>query len=337
MNPSKEKIQLAHGGGGRLSVALINDEIIPRFGKGPLSGLPDAATLGPLSGEIIFSTDSYVVSPYKFNGGNIGNLAVHGTINDISVSGGSAKWLSFGLILEEGFPISELQLILDSIKFSADECGVQIVTGDTKVVARGQCDNIYINSAGIGEKIKEFNLSNSRLSEGDAIIVSGTIGDHGMAILSARERINMENGPVSDTASVQELVLSIKEYASKVKFMRDPTRGGVAAVLNEVVSGTKVGAVLDSDKIPLSPATNALSEILGIDILNVACEGRMILICDNNAADSILSVWKSLPEGRNASIMGYINNEAQRVILKTITGGSRLIDIPAGELLPRIC
>ena len=337
MNSLSDRIQLAHGGGGRLSLSLINDEIVPRFGKGPLDGLPDAATLGSISGDIVFSTDSYVVSPYKFSGGNIGNLAVHGTVNDIFVSGGSAKWLSIGLILEEGFSMSELQLILDSIKSSAGECEVKIVTGDTKVVNKGQCDGIYINSAGIGEKIKEFNLSKSRLAEGDAIIVSGNVGDHGMAILSAREGVNMENGPVSDTASVRSLVLSICQCASKVKFMRDPTRGGVAAVLNEIVSGTKLGAALDSRKIPVSNGAGALAEILGIDILNVACEGRMILICDRCVADNILSVWKSFPEGVNASIMGYINNEAQRVILKTVTGGSRLVDLPAGELLPRIC
>ena len=337
MNFLSDKIQLAHGGGGRLSSSLINDEIVSRFGEGPLEGLPDAATLSPISGEIVFSTDSYVVSPYKFNGGNIGNLAVHGTVNDISVSGGRPKWLSIGLILEEGFPVSELQLILDSIKFSADECEVKIVTGDTKVVNKGQCDGIYINSTGIGEKIKEFNLSKSRLSEGDAIIVSGNIGDHGMAILSAREGINVGSGLASDTASVHNLVLSILQYASEVKFMRDPTRGGVAAVLNEIVSGTKVGAILDSSKIPVSAEANALSEILGIDILNVACEGRMILICSRCVADNILSVWKSLPEGVNASIIGYINNEEQRVLLKTVTGGTRLVDVPTGELLPRIC
>lgn len=332
-----DKIQLAHGGGGRLSSTLIKDEIVSRFGKSPLASLPDAATLGPILGEIVFSTDSYVVAPYKFNGGNIGNLAVHGTVNDIFVSGGKAKWLSLGLILEEGFPISELQQILDSIKSSAGDCQVEIVTGDTKVVGKGQCDGIYINSAGIGEKIREFNLGKFRLSEGDAIIVSGNIGDHGMAILSAREGINMENGPVSDTASVQNLVLSIRQYAPRVKFMRDPTRGGVAAILNEIVSDTKLGATLESSKIPISPGVNALSEILGIDALNVACEGRMILICDKCVADNILAIWKSLPEGVNASIMGYISNEAQRVILKTVTGGSRLVDVPAGELLPRIC
>ena len=337
MDSLTDKIQLAHGGGGRLSSALIKDEIVSRFGKGPLAGLPDAATLGPVPGEIVFSTDSYVVTPYKFNGGNIGNLAVHGTVNDISVSGGRPKWLSLGLILEEGFPVSELQLILDSIKSSADDCQVKIVTGDTKVVGKGQCDGIYINSAGIGERIKEFNVGRSRLSEGDAIIVSGNIGDHGMAILSARKGINMENGPVSDTASVLNLVLSIQKYASSVKFMRDPTRGGVAAILNEIVADTKLGAALDSSKIPVSPGVNALSEILGIDVLNVACEGRMILICDKCVADNILAIWRSLPEGVNASIMGCINNEAQRVILRTVTGGSRLVDVPAGELLPRIC
>lgn len=336
--PKYDTIQLAHGGGGRLSDALIKEEILPRFGDGPLKSLPDAASLSEIKGEIIFSTDSYVVKPYKFNGGNIGNLAVHGTVNDVSVAGGLPKYLSLGMIIEEGFPISELRLILDSIKTSADECCVKIVTGDTKVVAKGQCDGIYINSSGIGEKLKNFNLGKSRVDVGDAVLVSGNIGDHGMAILAAREGINIENGLVSDTASVHKLVQSIyEEYAQHIKFMRDPTRGGVAAVLNEIVSETNVGIELDSSKLPFSRGTLSIAEMLGIDLLNVACEGRMMLICDSSVSDKILDLWRAMPEGKDAAIIGYVNSEAGRVSIKTVTGGRRLVDVPTGELLPRIC
>ncbi|MEI6055347.1 MAG: hydrogenase expression/formation protein HypE [Lentisphaerota bacterium] len=333
-----DTIQLAHGGGGRLSDALIKEEILSRFGDGPLKSLPDGATLPKIEGEIVFSTDSYVVKPYKFNGGNIGNLAVHGTVNDISVAGGIPRYLSLAMIIEEGFPISELRLILDTIKTSANECGVKIVTGDTKVVARGQCDGIYINTSGIGEKLKNFDLNKSRVKAGDAVLVSGNIGDHGMAILAAREGINIENGLVSDTASVHRLVqTAYKEYAEHIKFMRDPTRGGVAAVLNEIVSGTNVGIELDSSKLPFSAGTLSIAEMLGIDLLNVACEGRMMLICDASVVDEILDLWRAMPEGIGAAIIGYVNSDTERVSIKTVTGGRRLVDVPTGELLPRIC
>ncbi|HBM15067.1 MAG TPA: hydrogenase expression/formation protein HypE [Lentisphaeria bacterium] len=333
-----DTIQLAHGGGGRLSDALIRDEILSRFGEGPLKSLPDGATLPKIDGELVFSTDSYVVKPYKFNGGNIGNLAVHGTVNDISVSGGIPRYLSLAMIIEEGFPISELRLILDTIKTSADECDVKIVTGDTKVVARGQCDSIYINTSGIGEKLKGFDLGKHRIKPGDAVIVSGNIGDHGMAILAAREGINIDNNLVSDTASVQRLVQSLHEnFAYAVKFMRDPTRGGVAAVLNEIVSDTSYGIELDSVKIPYSREASSIAEMLGIELLNVACEGRMLLICDNSVASDILNLWKNMPEGKGAEIIGYVNKEPERVSIKTVTGGRRLVDVPTGELLPRIC
>ena len=331
------KIQIAHGGGGRLSSKLIDQEIISRFGKGPLKGLPDAATLPQINSEIIYSTDSYVVHPVEFPGGNIGNLAVHGTVNDVSVAGGKPLWLSLGLILEEGLEITLLQKILDTIKTSAEECGVQIVTGDTKVVAKGQCDKIFINTSGIGEKISAFNLDKYRINPGDNVIVSGTIGDHGMSILTAREGINIENGPKSDTASVHRLVQAAAKFGSCIKFMRDPTRGGVATVLNEIVSNTNFGFILDDDKIPISPSTSSIAEMLGIDPLNLACEGRMLLVCSHEATEKIIKEWKKLPEGKNAAVLGTAMEDKERVILKTVTGGTRLVDVPLGELLPRIC
>ena len=332
-----DKIQIAHGGGGRLSSQLIDEEIVSRFGEGPLKGLPDAALLPQINGKIIYSTDSYVVHPIEFSGGNIGNLAVHGTVNDISVGGGKPLWLSLGLILEEGLEISLLRKVLDTIKTSADECGVKIVTGDTKVVASGQCDKIFINTSGIGEAIPSFDLDKSRIKPGDNIIVSGTIGDHGMAILTAREGIDIENGPTSDTASVHRLVQAAAENGADVKFMRDPTRGGVATVLNEIVEDKDFGILLEDNKIPLSASTNSISEMLGIDPMNLACEGRMLLVCSEKATDNILKKWKALPEGKGAEVIGNITEDSGRVVLKTVTGGTRLVDVPLGELLPRIC
>jgi hydrogenase expression/formation protein HypE len=332
-----DKIQIAHGGGGRLSSQLIDEEIVSRFGQGPLKGLPDAATLPAINGKIIYSTDSYVVHPIEFPGGNIGNLAVHGTVNDISVGGGKPLWLSLAMILEEGLEISLLRKILDTIKDSADECGVKIVTGDTKVVAKGQCDKIFINTSGIGEAIQSFDLDKSRIKSGDNIIVSGTIGDHGMAILTAREGINIENGPISDTASVHRLVQAAAEFGSDVKFMRDPTRGGVATVLNEIVEDKDFGILLEDNKIPLSASTNSISEMLGIEPMNLACEGRMLLVCSSNTTDKILNKWKKFPEGKGATVIGTVTQDAARVVMKTVTGGTRLVDVPLGELLPRIC
>lgn len=333
----ENKIQLAHGGGGRLSAQLIKNEILSRFGENTLKWLPDAATLPEIKGKIVYSTDSYVVSPIEFSGGNIGNLAVHGTINDISVAGGRPLWLSLGLILEEGLEISILQRILDTIKQSAKECNVQIVTGDTKVVSKGQCDKIYINTSGIGEALPNFNLSKFSIKPGDSILISGTIGDHGMAVLSSREGIDIKNGPKSDTGSVQRVVQSAHKYGKNVKFMRDPTRGGVAAVLNEIASDTEIGFFIEDSKIPLSPATNSISEALGIDPLTLACEGRVLLVCDKSVANKILNDWKKFPEGKGSSIIGCATGNKERVILKTVTGGTRLVDVPLGELLPRIC
>ncbi len=334
---TKELIQLAHGGGGGLSQKLVQDEILPRFGSGPLEGLPDAATLPGGAGEVVFSTDSFVVSPIEFPGGDIGELAVYGTVNDISVAGGEPRWLSLGLILEEGLPFAVFRKILDSVKKAAERCAVKIVTGDTKVVHKGQCDGIYINTAGIGVKYGEFDLSRSRISPGDAVVVSGSVGDHGIAVLTSRENLKFENGPVSDSAPVDRLVKALRSFGGAVKFMRDPTRGGIAAVLNEITTGMYFGIELDERRIPFSGPAKAAAEILGLDLLNSPSEGRVVLVCEASAAEGIASVWKALPEGRGAAVCGAVAGGKGKVVINTMSGGRRLVAMPSGEMLPRIC
>lgn len=332
-----ETVKLAHGGGGTLTSDFIRDEILARFGKGPLEGLPDAATLVNSTGNLVFSTDSFVVHPLLFPGGTIGNLAVHGTVNDLAVAGGTPLWLSLSLILEEGLPFETLRTVLDSVKEAAVRCGVNVVTGDTKVVARGQCDGMYINTAGIGRCMPHFHLSTKRLAPGDAVMTSGPLGDHGMAVLAAREGINIRNGPHSDSAPVHHLVKAAHDFADAVKFMRDPTRGGTAAVLNEIVEDSDVGIELQEQALPISPSTNTVAEMLGMDILNVASEGRLLLICSPDAADGILDKWHGLDHGKEAAVIGTVTGDKARVVLRTMTGGRRLVDVPQGELLPRIC
>ncbi|MBM4149204.1 MAG: hydrogenase expression/formation protein HypE [Lentisphaerae bacterium] len=331
------QILLAHGGGGRMSRSLIEAEIAPRFGKGPLKGFPDAASLPDPDGPLVFTTDSFVVQPLEFPGGDIGKLAVHGTVNDICVCGGKPLWLSVGLILEEGLNISLLRRILDSLAAAADECGVTVVTGDTKVVARGQCDGLYINTSGIGRALPGFSLGPEMIRPGDAVLASGPLGDHGMAVLCAREAVLSGTGPMSDTGPVHRLVAAAADMAGAVRFMRDPTRGGVAAVVNEAVHGTPCGVALDEQNIPVSPATRSAAELLGLDILHVASEGRILLFCAPEACDPILTAWKAIPEGRNACRMGTVTADAGSVLLNTLAGGRRLVDMPQGELLPRIC
>jgi hydrogenase expression/formation protein HypE len=338
-------IQLAHGGGGRLSRDLIRDEIVSRFGAGPLQGLPDAARLPAAGADIVFTTDSYVVQPVEFPGGNIGHLAVHGTVNDIAVCGGRPLWLSLGLILEEGLPLATLRRVLNSIQSAATECGVTVATGDTKVVGRGQCDSLFINTAGIGEALPGFALGLAALRDGDRVLVSGTIAEHGMAVLACRSGIAIRNGPVSDTCPVHRLVLAAQEFAGAVRFMRDPTRGGMAAVLNETVEDRHVGIVLEEERIPLSAGVRAVSDMLGLDPLHVASEGRLVMICAPEAAEPLLRKWRAMPEGRDAACIGEVSAKApawsatsgSRVIMRTVAGGHRLVDVPRGELLPRIC
>ena len=330
-------VQLAHGGGGRLTRDLIERMIVPRFGSGPLKGLPDGATLPSPGDRLVFTTDSFVVQPLEFPGGCIGDLAVHGTVNDLAVCGGEPKWLSLALIIEEGLPFTVLGRILDAVRAAADECGVTVATGDTKVVARGQCDGLYVNTAGIGRALPEFTLGMERIREGDCVLVSGTLADHGMAVLAARQGIDFINGPRSDTGPVHRLVAAASALGASVRFMRDPTRGGAATVLNEMVEGRAFGILLKERDLPLASATRAVSEMLGIDPLHAASEGRLILICAPDVATEILSRWRAMPEGAGAVRLGTVSRDKGRVVLETVAGGRRLVDVPRGELLPRIC
>ena len=330
-------IQLAHGGGGRLTRELIEDEIMPRFGAGPLHGLPDGANLPSPGERLIFTTDSFVVRPLEFPGGNIGDLAVYGTVNDLAVCGGEPKWLSLAMIIEEGLPLAVLGRVLDAVRSAAAACGVVVATGDTKVVPRGQCDGLYLNTAGIARALPEFKPDPGAVREGDAVLVSGSLADHGMAVMAAREEIGFVNCPLSDTGPVHRLVMSIREFGASVRFMRDPTRGGAAATLNEIVEGRDCGILLEECALPLEPATRAAAEMLGIDPLHVASEGRVILICAPDSAKGILEIWHGLPEGAGAVCIGCVTEDKGRVIIKTLVGGRRLVDVPRGELLPRIC
>lgn len=338
VNERTDTIQLAHGGGGRLSADLVRDEILTRFGNGPLAGLPDAASLPEVAAPLVFSTDGFVVQPLEFPGGTIGDLAVHGTVNDLAVCGARPRWLSLALVLEEGLPLALLRRVLDRVRDAAAACGVEVATGDTKVVRRGQADGIYITTAGIGERLPGFSLDRRALREGDCVLVSGPLGDHGMAVLAARERIDFRPGPSSDTGPVHRLVAAMAPHAAAVRFLRDPTRGGLAAVANEAVETLPVGIELDEEALPYAAPTRAVAEVLGIDLLHVACEGRVVAICDPAVAGAVLGAWRSLPEGRGAAAVGRITaRDAGRVVMATAMGGRRLVDWPQGELLPRIC
>lgn len=332
-----EQIQLAHGGGGTLLRDFIEREILTRFGDGPLAGLPDGARLPELQGAPVFTTDGFVVRPLFFPGGDIGSLAVHGTVNDLSVSGARPRYLSLGMVMEEGLALETVRRVLDGVRDAAAACGVAVVTGDTKVVRRGQCDGIYLTTAGIGEALPGLTLGANRVRPGDRVLTSGTLGDHGMAVLAAREGIAIRGGPKSDSGPVHRLTAAAAAFGDAVRFMRDPTRGGAATVLNEVVTGRSVGVVLDEASLPFSTGAAAVAEMLGLDLLNVACEGRVLLICAAEAADGILDAWRRLDEGAGARCIGAATGDAGRVILQTITGGRRLVDVPQGELLPRIC
>lgn len=330
-------IRLAHGGGGRLGRRLIRDEIRSRFQAEALKTLPDAATLRADGVELVFSTDGYVVTPWRFPGGNIGHLAVHGTVNDIAAGGGRPRWLSMGLIVEEGFALADLREILDAARDAARACNVEIVTGDTKVVGKGQCDGVFVTTAGIGTRIPAFRLGPDRIRPGDRVLASGTLGDHGMAVMAARLPRPPAAGPTSDTASIAPLVETAAAFGDAVRFFRDPTRGGPAAVLHEIMEDAPVGFELEETALPFAPAARALADLLGIDLLHAPCEGRLIAVCSPEAADPLLAQWRARPEGREAVAIGRVTEDAGRLVLNTVAGGRRLVDSPEGELLPRIC
>ena len=332
-----DEVQLSLGGGGRESFDWIQNEIVNRFFSSESEELGDSAILNTIDGKSCFSTDSFVVSPLEFPGGNIGDLCVHGTVNDLAVCGAIPRFLSLSLILEEGLSRETLGRVLDSIQRAVMDCDVKVVTGDTKVVPKGKGDGIFINTAGIGHLWHEFDLGVARIRKGDKILVNGTLGDHGMAVMAAREDFNLSNPPRSDTGPVHRLVQSVRDYAMGIRFMRDPTRGGVSTVLNEIFHNSSLGALLFQEQIPFSPAAVGVSEILGIDLLQVAAEGRLVCICDPGAVKGILSTWRSFKEGEGACVIGEVTDLSSRVVLESEIGGRRILDFPLGEILPRIC
>ena len=339
MAANPERILLAHGGGGRLTNQLIRERIVPKFKNDALSELADSARLTLASGEICFTTDSYVVKPLFFRGGDIGKLSVCGTVNDLAVAGSRPVALSLSLIIEEGFEFELLERILQSISDTAQQNRVCIVTGDTKTVEHGSADGIFINTAGIGMRLPNVNLGLSTVETGDKILLSGTIGDHGMTIVSQREGIGFESPLESDCAGLAELTCALLESVPGIRFMRDPTRGGLAATLNEIVEGSGRSAQIDERAIPIRPAVQAAADMLGFDVLNAANEGKFVAVVSPETADECLKICRGHPLGRDAGIIGEIvpTRDVPLVELRTKIGGRRIVQMPYGRELPRIC
>lgn len=339
MRENQKKILIGHGSGGKLMHELIENVFIKKFKNSILNDQTDSAVLSIGSSDIAFTTDSFVIDPLFFPGGNIGKLAVCGTVNDLAVSGADPLYISVSFIIEEGFPLSELETIADSLAAEAEKAGVLVVTGDTKVVNNGKCDKLFINTSGIGCITKQnLNIGKAEgICKGDAIIINGTIGDHGMAVLNSRESFNFRIPVKSDCASLNHL---IKEVTDKypVKFMRDPTRGGVATVLNELAVKTGMGIEIEESMLPVRNGVKAMCEILGFDPLHVANEGKVIMVTSSENESAILEILRNNDSGKESSIIGRITSDhPKRVVLKNETGGSRIIDTLSGDQLPRIC
>ena len=334
-----DRILLAHGGGGQLTSEFIRRHILPRFKNDALAKLGDSAELNLDSKSVCFTTDSYVVKPLFFNGGDIGKLAVCGTVNDLAVAGSRPVALALSLIIEEGFEFELLEKILDSISRSAKENDVNIVTGDTKTVEAGAAEKIFINTAGIGVKLAGADLGVEKIAVGDKIIINGTIGDHGLTIISQREGIKFQSKLKSDCAGLAGLTCKLLENVSGIKFMRDPTRGGLAAALNEIARATALSIEINEPDIPVKPVVQAAADMLGFDVLTIANEGKFIAIVSPQSAERCLEICKNHPLGKDASIIGQVveTHDVPAVELITRIGGRRIVQMPYGRELPRIC
>jgi hydrogenase expression/formation protein HypE len=332
-----EIVTLAHGAGGKASRALVEGLFLPELGNPLLDALGDAAVLELGGARLAFTTDSYVVKPLVFPGGDIGELAVNGTVNDLAVSGAMPRFLSAGFVIEEGFPVEDLRRIVASMARAAQAASVVIAAGDTKVVERGNADGLYVTTAGIGIVPGAAELGPERVRPGDRVLVSGTLGDHGMAVLIARGDLDLEVDLESDTAPVHELAAALLELGG-VRWMRDPTRGGLATALNELAEQSGLAIALDEASLPLRPEVVGACEILGIDPLYVANEGKLAAVVAPDRADEALAVLRLHPLGAEAAIVGEVRAEpAGMVLLDTAFGGSRIVDMLVGDPLPRIC
>ena len=340
-----DNILLAHGSGGKLSQKLIKELILKYFGNPILNKLDDSACFGLRSAyakasadKIAYTTDSYVVNPIFFPGGDIGKLAICGTVNDLAMVGAEPKYLTVAFILEEGFSLADFEKILHSMKATAQAAQVQIVAGDTKVVNRGNADKIFITTSGIGIIKKGVNISGTNAKVGDKIILSGTIGDHGMAILAQREDLALKTKLESDCAPLNLLVQEMVKVTNDIHCLRDPTRGGLASTLNEIALASNVGIQIDEPAIPVRKEVRGICELLGFDPLYVANEGKLIAFVKSSAAEKVLAIIRNHQYGKNAVIIGAVVSKPKKtVLLKTSIGGTRILDILAGEQLPRIC
>jgi hydrogenase expression/formation protein HypE len=340
MMSKNDKILLGHGSGGKLSHDLIDRIFVKHFNNTYLEKQTDSSVFEIEAVRLSFTTDSFVVDPVFFPGGDIGKLAVCGTVNDLAVSGAKPLFLSAGFIIEEGFPLDDLEVIAKSMASEANKAGVLIVTGDTKVVNRGKCDKIFINTAGLG-KIKKEHIHigyGDLIKPGDKILINGSIGDHGMAVLSARQELNIQSDITSDCASLNGLIQSLLDISDGIKFMRDATRGGLATVLAELAEKNNLGVTVDESRLVIKPKVRAFCELLGFDPLYVANEGKVVIVADSASAERILQRMKEHELGIEASIIGEIVNDYQgKAWIHTGIGGKRILDMLAGEQLPRIC
>ena len=335
---AKDTVLLGHGSGGKLSAELLRDVFLPALGNPLLSQLNDQAILDVNGQRLAFTTDSFVVNPLFFPGGDIGSLAVHGTINDLAVGGATPLFLSAAFIIEEGFPIEDLQKIVVSMQQAAHDAGVQIVTGDTKVVEKGKGDGVFINTTGIGQVSSELKLSADQARPGDKVLINGTIGEHGIAILAQREGLEFETTIKSDSAALHTLVADMLRASSQIRCMRDPTRGGLSSTLNEIAGQSRVGIELDERAIPIREEVAGACELLGLDPLYVANEGKLAAIVAAGDAENVLKAMRNHPLGRQAQIIGTVTRSHPGLVtMRTLLGTSRIVDMLAGDQLPRIC
>ncbi|HIJ87129.1 MAG TPA: hydrogenase expression/formation protein HypE [Desulfuromonadales bacterium] len=336
---NNDLILLGHGSGGRLSHQLLDELIIPIVSGRSSVGLNDAALLEVNSGRIAYTTDSFVVDPIFFPGGTIGSLAVHGTVNDLAMMGARPLWLSVGLIIEEGFSKADLKVILEDMRAAADAAGVAIVTGDTKVVPRGKADKIFISTSGVGAVEHTLEIHGANAQHGDVIIINGTIGDHGIAVMAEREGLEVSTAITSDSAALNGLVADlIAGVGAAVHVLRDPTRGGVATTIKEIAQQSGVSITLYEAALPVKPSVRGVCSILGLDPLFVANEGKLLAFVSADAADSALAALKKHPLGSSAAVIGTVAaGPAGRVQMETVIGGMRSVDMLSGEQLPRIC
>ncbi len=338
LNFRRGKVDMTHGAGGRAMAQLVSELFVSHFDNDLLLQGNDQAIFDAPEGRMVMSTDGHVVSPIFFPGGDIGSLSVHGTINDVAMSGAKPLYLSAGFILEEGYPLADLERIVISMANASREAGVPVVTGDTKVVERGKGDGVFITTTGVGAVPAGIDISGENCRPGDAILVSGHIGDHGVAIMSSRENLAFETQIISDSAALHGLVADMVAAVPEIRCMRDPTRGGLAATLNEIAFQSQVGMHLNEEKIPLRSEVDAACELLGLDPLYVANEGKLVAFCPQEHAHNLLEVMRNHKHGEAAAIIGNVTDDDMGfVIMETGFGGTRIVDWLAGEQLPRIC